>query len=179
MAGTVHGNDLARAAQARDHVPQPDRSPDCPHRGITVHSRAGRAATLRRVNDPGRPSEGLVLQRMRNRAMEALVPLSEGDGGVRSVGNVEFVEEFFDIIDDDAPWHWRDWSCFTSDEVEGLSEVHELLKAACSATLRVESDDDFIASGWPGRIQPAARAVLDAMQARGRFREDVEEEPSE
>jgi hypothetical protein len=41
-------------------------------------------------------------------------------------------------------------------------------------------DDAFIASGWPGRIQPAARRALDVMQARDRFREDVEEEtPSE
>lgn len=132
------------------------------------------------MNDPERPSKRLVEQRMRNRAMEALVALSEGDAGVRSVGNVEYVEEFFDIINDDAPWHWRDWSCFTPGEVERLDAVHGLLKAACAATPRIESDDAFIASGWPGRIQPAAHSALDAMQARGRFREDVEEEdPSE
>jgi hypothetical protein len=33
------------------------------------------------VDDPERPSERLVEQRMRNRAMEALVALSEGDSG--------------------------------------------------------------------------------------------------
>ena len=113
---------------------------------------------------------------MRNRAMEALVALSEGDSGVRSVGVGEYVNEFFDVIDDDIPWHWRDWSCFTPDEVEHLDAVHGLLKAACAATPRIDTDDDFIASGWPDRIQPAARTALKAMQARGRFREDVEEE---
>ena len=113
---------------------------------------------------------------MRNRAMEALVALSEGDSGVRSVGVGEYVEQFFDVINDDIPWYWRDWSCFTPEEVAGLDVVHGLLKAACAATPRIDTDEDFIASGWPARIQPAARAALDVMQARGRFREDVEEE---
>lgn len=112
--------------------------------------------------------------------MEALVALSEGTSGVRSVGVGEYVNQFFDAIDDESPWHWRDWSCFTADEVERLDAVHELLKAACAATPWVDTDDDFIASGWPERIQPAARTALDAMQARGRFREDVvEEAPSQ
>lgn len=127
-----------------------------------------------------RPSERLVEQRMRNRAMEALVALSEADAGVRSVGVGEYVEQFFDIINDDIPWHWRDWSCFTSGEVEQLDAVHVLLNSACAATPRIDTDDDFIATGWPRRIQPVAMSALNAMQARGRFREDVEEDtPSE
>jgi len=108
--------------------------------------------------------------------MEALVALSEGDSGVRSVSVVEYVEQFFDVINDDAPWHWRDWSCFTPDEVQWLDTVHGLLKAACAATPRIDTDEAFIASGWPTRIQPAARMALDTMRARGRFSEDVEEE---
>ena len=113
---------------------------------------------------------------MRNRAMEALVALSEGDAGVRSVGVVEYIEQFFDVINDDIPLHWRDWSSFIPEEVQRLDAVHGLLDAACSATPRNRTDDDFIASGWPTRIQPAARATLDVMQARGRFSEDFEEE---
>jgi hypothetical protein len=128
------------------------------------------------VDDPESPSERLVEQRMRNRAMEALVALSEGDSGVRSVGVGEYIEQFFDVISDDIPWHWRDWSCFTPEEVERLNAVLRLLEAACAATPRVDTDDAFIASGWPNRIQPAALMALDVMQARGRFREDVEEE---
>jgi hypothetical protein len=71
---------------------------------------------------------------------------------------------------------WREWSCFTPAEVEALDQVHLLLKAACAATPQMSTDDEFIASGWPTKIQPAASQALDLMQARGRFREDVEEE---
>ncbi|MGC5032288.1 hypothetical protein [Micromonospora sp. DT229] len=132
------------------------------------------------MDDPRGPSERLVEQRLRNRVMEALVALSEGDSGVPSVGVGDYVNQFFDFIDDDIPWHWRDWSCFTPEEVERLDAVHRLLNAACAATPRIDTDDDFIASGWPARIQPAARTALNVMQARGRFREDAEEEtPSE
>lgn len=108
--------------------------------------------------------------------MEALVALSEGESGVRSVGVGEYVEQFFDVINDEIPWHWRDWSCFTPEEVEGLDAVHGLLKAACARTPRIDTDEGFIASGWPARIQPVARRTLYTMQARGRFREDVEED---
>lgn len=104
---------------------------------------------------------------MRNRAMEALVALSEGDSGVRSVGVGEYVNQFIDAIDDDISRRWRDWSSFTPDEVERLDEVQGLLRAACAAKPRIGTDDDFIASGWPVRIQPAARTALESMQARG------------
>jgi len=132
---------------------------------------------LRGVDESERPSERIVEQRLRNRVMESLVALSQGNAGVRSVGVGEYIEQFFDTVNDDSPWHWRDWSCFTPEEVEGLDAVHGLLKAACAATPHITTDDDdFIASGWPDRIQPAARKALDVMQARGRFREDIEEE---
>lgn len=148
---------------------------------MRVHYRGGRAATFRSVDEPERPSNRLVEQRLRNRTMEALVALSDGDAGVRRLGVGEFVEQFFDSINDDSPWHWRDWSCFPPEEVERLDAVHGLLKAACAARPYITTDDNyFIASGWPGRIQPAAREAPDVMQARGRFREDAEEEtPSE
>ena len=88
-------------------------------------------------------------QRLRNRALEALVILSDGDEGVRSVGVGEYVNQFFDMIDDDSPWHWREWSCFTSQEVEAVDLVQQLLKAACKATPQKLTDDEFIGSGWP------------------------------
>jgi hypothetical protein len=128
------------------------------------------------MNDPDRPSERLVKQRLRNRAMEALVALSEGDGGVRSVGVGEYVNLFFDVIDDDIPWHWREWSCFTPEEVNALDRVQQLLLTACAATPQISTDDEFIASGWPTKLQPVAAYALELMHRRGRFREDVEEE---
>lgn len=139
----------------------------------------GAARSLPPVNDSVRPSERIVEQRLRNRAMEALDPLSKGADGVREFGVVEYVEQFFDVISDDAPWHWRTWSCFTPAEVGGLDEVHRSLVAACEATRGVDAPDAFIASGWPDRLQPVAVAALTVMNQRGRFSEDVEEvEPS-
>jgi hypothetical protein len=108
--------------------------------------------------------------------MEALVALSEGAAGVRSVGVGEYVNGFFDVIDDDVPWHWREWSCFTPVEVDALDQVHLLLKAACLATPQMCTDDEFIESGWPAEIQPPAVHALEVMKTRGRFSEDDEEE---
>jgi hypothetical protein len=128
------------------------------------------------MTDRDQPSERLVQQRLRNRAMEALEALADGADGVRSVGNAEYVNEFFDTIDDRVPWRWREWSTFTPDEVTALDMVHRLLLSACVATPKVCSDDEFIASGWPERIKPAASAALTLMRARGRFSEDRDEE---
>ncbi|WP_225726539.1 MULTISPECIES: hypothetical protein [unclassified Nocardia] len=108
--------------------------------------------------------------------MEALEILAEGDEGVRTWGNAEYVNEFFDTIDDDAPWRWRESSTFTPAEVTVLDRVQRVLLDACAATPRICSDAEFIASGWPGRIKPVAVAALELMRARGRFRE--EDEPS-
>jgi len=139
-----------------------------------------------RPSEP-RPFERVSQQRMRNRAIEALQTLADGDDGVRAVGVDEFVEEFFDVIDDRAPWHWRTWSVFTSDEVSALGRVHDLLVEACEPLRRRASsrsifgdpEDGFIRSGWPTRVQPAARTALDLMLSRGRFSEEHEEdEPS-
>ena len=121
-------------------------------------------------------SKRLMEQRMRNRAMEALENLCDGDAGVRSIGLIEYVEQFFDIINDDIPMRWRDWSSFTPDEVQALDEVLRLLNAACAATPKLTSDDAFIASGWPIKLQPASILASDLMRASGRFREDIEED---
>jgi hypothetical protein len=74
-----------------------------------------------------RASKRLVDQRLRNRAMEALETLSEGDTGVRSIGVGEHVNQFFDVIDDDVPAGWRQRSCFTAPEVEALDRVQPLM----------------------------------------------------
>ena len=128
------------------------------------------------TNSLGQPSQRLVQQRLRNRAMEALETLSDGDEGVRAVGAAEYVNEFFDVIDDWAPWHWKEWVCFTPEEVAALDEVQQSLLAACAATPRLCSEEEFIDSGWPARIRPFAAGALELMRARGRFREDLEED---
>jgi hypothetical protein len=107
--------------------------------------------------------------------MEALETLNAGDDGIRAVGVAEYVEEFFDVIDDEAPWRWKTWTCLTPSEVAALDEVQQLLLATCAATPQLCSDEEFIESGWPVRIQPSAAKALELMRTRGRFREDFEE----
>jgi len=46
------------------------------------------------------------------------------------------------------------------------------------ATAPMMTDDEFIATGWPARIQPVAGKALDIWLLRGRFSEDVDEEGS-
>lgn len=129
------------------------------------------------------PSKRVVEQRLRNRAIEALETLAEGSEGLRSVGVGEYVEEFFDVIDDRSPWRWRTWSVFNADEVHALGVVHDLLVRACDETPQVptpggifgDDNEDFIRTGWPLRIQSAASAALDLMLARGRFSEEQEQ----
>ncbi|MFD6454824.1 hypothetical protein ACFWF3_28980 [Nocardia sp. NPDC060220] len=128
------------------------------------------------MGDQDRPSERVVEQRLRNRAIEALETLVEGDEGVRRWGYGDYVNEFFDTIDDDGAWRWREWSTFTPAEVTALDKVQRALLEACAATPRISSDEEFVASGWPRRIKPVAAVALELMQSRGRFREDREED---
>lgn len=128
------------------------------------------------MDDWDQPSERLVEQRLRNRAMESLKTLADGNTGVRASGNAEYVNQFFDIIDDQSPWRWREWSTCTPAEVAALDIVLRALLDACAATPQVCSDDEFVASGWPLRIQPLASAALALMSARGRHSEDRDED---
>jgi hypothetical protein len=128
------------------------------------------------VADQDQPSERIVEQRLRNRAIEALEALADGDRGVRAAGNAEYVNLFFDAIDDDGPWRWREWSTFTAAEVTALDRVQRVLLDACAETPQICSDDEFIASGWPERIKPVAATALELMRIRGRYREDREED---
>ena len=123
-----------------------------------------------------KPTDRLIDQRVRNRIIDAVAVLAKGDDGVRKVGKAEYVESFFDMIDDDVSPSWRDMSTLTPAEVSCLASVLGLLLDACAATPQMCSDDEFIASGWPERIEPAAASALALMEQRGRFREDHEED---
>lgn len=120
------------------------------------------------------PSKRVVDQRLRNRVIEALEVLADGDDGVRTTGAVDYVECFFDIVDDRSP-KWREVSAYTEAETAELQSVHDLLVEACDSTDKMICDDDFIASGWPERIQPVAAQALSLLLGRGRFSEENEE----
>jgi hypothetical protein len=126
--------------------------------------------------DEDRPSDRLVYQRLRNRAIEALEVLAGGDEGVRATGTDEYVNQFFDTIDDDMSPRWREWPTLTAAEVTALDVVQRVLLEACAATPQICPNEQFIASGWPMRIGSVAATALDLMRRRGRFHEDREEE---
>src|SRR5689334_10058839 len=98
------------------------------------------------------PSERLVDQPVRNRVMDSVEILAEGDEGVRSAGFVEYFESFFAYIGDGRSWDWRDNSTFTRDEVTAIERVFSLVNEAAATTPSRMQDEEFIATGWPRRI---------------------------
>jgi hypothetical protein len=130
------------------------------------------------VHTEEEPSERVVDQRLRNRMMDALAPLVDGNAGVHRAGVADYFEDFFALIEEDRPT-WREVSSLTHNEVSALEAVSRELSIASDETPRMIDEASFIASGWPIRIQPQAAAALTLMERRGRFSEDVEEsEPS-
>lgn len=122
----------------------------------------------------GEPSERIIEQRLRNRVMESVEILADGDEGVRRFGDCCYYGHFFDYIDDDMTTAWRDLSTLSPAEVRQLESLHDLLIESLQTTNGL-NDDELIASGWPIRIAAVARTTLQTMQTRGRFDEEVEE----
>ena len=123
-----------------------------------------------------RPSQRIVDQRVRNRIMEAVLTLAEGDKGVRAVGPSEYFEMFYDFIP-----HHRDGtmppnSALTQEERDLLADVRANLDQACDATPGIMDAEALVATGWPARVQPVAKRALAAMMKRGRFDEEREED---
>ena len=124
-------------------------------------------------------SPRLLDQRLRNRIMETVDGLTDGDAGVHEIGFTEYFESFFDFIphrDDGGP---HPNSAMTAEERELLLRLSQLVDEACDATPGTMSDDAFCRTGWPQRIQVLAQEAFETMARRGRFSEDEEEaEPS-
>lgn len=117
----------------------------------------------------------LVAQRLRNRVMEALEILADGDEGLRAVGAQEYFSDFFDFVDDDAPHDWRALSTYTDEEVALIDAVLVGMLAALESTASLRTEEAIATTGWPERIAPIAREALAVMAARGRFDEEREE----
>jgi hypothetical protein len=123
-------------------------------------------------------SDRLVDQRVRTRIMEAVSTLADGDEGVRRVWPDEFFESFYDWIPHRGENRGiRANSAMTADEEALLLNLSSILDDACDATPRVNmTAEEFIATGWPKRIQPVALKALNLMRERGRFSEEKEED---
>ena len=124
------------------------------------------------------PSSRIIDQRIRNRIMEELLGLAEGDENVRQTGAGEYFEAFYDWVPHSGDGV-RPNGALTQDEAALILKVSIALNEACDATPGIVSADELIATGWPERIKPLAQSALDQMLKRGRFSEDAEEdEPS-
>ncbi len=119
-------------------------------------------------------SERLLDQRLRNRIMEALWNLADGDDYVSRMGRDEYFCAFFDFMSmDDQPYPN---SAMSPDEARALEDVCTLMNTAADATPKTLTWRQLIASGWPRRIQPHAEQALAIFLERGRFDEAVEQD---
>jgi hypothetical protein len=121
------------------------------------------------------PSDRLIDQRVRNRIMEAVAILADGDDGVRQVSAKEYFLIFYDYIPHRDEGAMYPNSAITAEEFALLREVSRMLDDACDDTPQFVTEDELIASGWPKRIRPIAQKALKTMQGRGRFSEEREE----
>ena len=121
-------------------------------------------------------SDRLIDQRIRNRIMEALETLADGDEGVRRDWPAEYFESFYDWVPHRGDGGMRSNSAISPDEEALLRQVSGILDDACDATPGNMTADELIATGWPKRIQPIACKALNLMRVRGRFSEENEEE---
>lgn len=126
--------------------------------------------------ESGDLSNRIIDQRLRNRIMERLQTLAQGDEGVRIVETTEYFESFYDYIPHRDDGEMRFNSAMTNEERRLLGEVSEILDNACDATPNIISMEEFIATGWPSKVQPVAASTLRIMKERGRFDEDREED---
>lgn len=121
------------------------------------------------------PSERIIDQRIRNRIMEAIHTLAEGNDGVQKVWPDEYFESLYTWIPHRDDGAMPPNSVIPADEREQLQAVSFILDDACDATPAIMTADEFIATGWPAEIQPIAQAALNIMTARGRYSEQTEE----
>lgn len=120
------------------------------------------------------PSDRLVDQRIRNRIIEAVETLADGDDGVRREWPVEYFESFYTWIPHRDDGEMPPISAISAEERTLLLKVSRVLDDACDATPKNITADELIATGWPKRIQPVAQEALDLMRDRGRFSEEQE-----
>ncbi|HKT53163.1 MAG TPA: hypothetical protein VJP88_01825 [Caulobacteraceae bacterium] len=106
------------------------------------------------AKDESEPSVRLVEQRIRNRIMEEIWTLSQGDAGVLEAGLTEWFEAFFDWFPyegepDDNP-------AMTPEEAVAVREVCKLMQEAIADTdiSRDPTVDEVIRTDWPLRVAP-------------------------
>ncbi len=124
-------------------------------------------------------SERLLHQRLRNRIMEAVSALAEGVDEALAWGFGEYFETFYDHIPHREDGGLPALSTFNQAEISALKRVSSIVDAAADDTPQSMSEADFVASGWPQRIQVEAQAAVAVLNLRGRFCEEQEQDHPE
>lgn len=112
-------------------------------------------------------------QRLRNRIIEAIENLADGDQGVRDCGADDWFNIFFDNVPDDGEPEPN--LVMTRDEFSALRDLAALVNEACESTPKFVTDDALIQSGWPSRIASVAAGALALFMRRGKFSEEHEQ----
>ena len=119
-------------------------------------------------------SPRLVDQRIRNRIIEQLECLANGDAYVRDYGPNGYLNAFFDWMPIEDRESFEN-AAMTSEEVASVEGVRALMMQASNLTPHVLEEAEFISSGWPKRIAEPASDAVKLLTGRGRFSESVEE----
>lgn len=110
--------------------------------------------------------------------MEQVFSHADWQASVSESDVYEHFETFFDFFPYDGEPYPND--ALTKDERAALTDVHALVKLAYDWLPHLKRHhatwDEYIATGWPQRIEPVADETLKLMLKRGRFAEDREEE---
>lgn len=111
---------------------------------------------------------------MRNGALDVLHMLVDWRETLKTISASGCTNFFFDFVPDEADGTWKPTSCYAAEESAAMQEVFRLMTLSAEAPW--STDEEFITSGWPERIAPAAYEALDLMRARGWFSDDKEED---
>ena len=120
-------------------------------------------------------------QRQRKLIMDALAGLATGDEGVLGRDLNSYFSEFFDALPGgfDGPPGTEGYRCNTamspSEDAE-LALMRLLVVEACETTLHLRTATELVASGWPSRLQHAARHAFGLFATRGPFYPPIEGE---
>lgn len=122
----------------------------------------------------GRMSENtispkLIDERLRSRFIDVIELLADGDDTVNLFGFGGYFNWFFDYFPEDG-----DFVPLSSMSINETAAANELLKemlSAAEATPQHMTEAEFIATGWPTRIQLIARRAIDTFLVEGRCAE--------
>lgn len=116
----------------------------------------------------------IVEQRLRNRMIEAIGILAQGNEGLIEVNYNEFFLRFYDLWDDGRLIAWPN-STFSEEEEDAVNALGWKLEEIMEETLHFRSETEYLQSGCAERIKPKAEEVLKLFLSRGRFSEYREE----